>query len=227
MEIKISKDCSLNLEKLIATRMLINANSGGGKSWAIRRLLEQSHGQVQQIVIDLEGEFSTLREKFDYLLVGKEGEIPANIRTAELLAKRLLELNVSTIIDLSELKKAERITFVKRFLDSLIDSPKNLWHPVLILIDEAHHFCLSEDTEILTQAGWKKYNEIRTGELAISFSKEKDEFELKPIKDILIREHNGELNHLYNEDSLDCLVTDDHRVLCSTRTTTKNRKGEF
>src|SRR3990167_6482217 len=138
--IKISKDCEINLEKLIATRMLINANSGGGKSWAIRRLLEQSHGQVQQILIDLEGEFSTLREKFDYLLVGKEGEIPVNIRTAELLAKRLLELNVSTIIDLSEMKKAERITFVKRFLDSLIDSPKSLWHPALILIDEAHHF---------------------------------------------------------------------------------------
>lgn len=139
--IKLSKDCNLNLEKLIATRMLINANSGGGKSWAIRRLLEQSHGQVQQIVIDLEGEFSTLRERFDYLLVGKDGEIPANIRTAELLAKRLLELNVSTIIDLSELRQAERITFVKRFLDSLIHAPKELWHPCLIIVDEAHHFC--------------------------------------------------------------------------------------
>ena len=138
--IKISEDCKLNLEKLIATRMLINANSGGGKSWTIRRLLEQSYGQIQQIIIDLEGEFSTLREKFDYLLVGRDGEIPANIRTAELLARRLLELNVSTIIDLSELKKPERMTFVKRFLDSLIDSPRNLWHPVLILLDEAHNF---------------------------------------------------------------------------------------
>lgn len=139
--IKLSQDCQIDLKKLIATRMLINANSGGGKSWAIRRLLEQSHGQVQQIVIDLEGEFSTLREKYDYLLVGKDGEIPANIRTAELLAKRLLELNVSTIIDLSELKQAERITFVKRFLDSLIHAPKELWHPALIVVDEAHHFC--------------------------------------------------------------------------------------
>src|SRR3990167_5077011 len=141
MEIKISEDCSLNLEKLIATRMLINANSGGGKSWSIRRLLEQSHGQVQQIVIDLEGEFATLREKYDYLLVGQGGEIPISIRTAELLARKLLELNVSTILDLSELKHPERITFVKRFLDSLINSPKELWHPVLVIVDEAHQFC--------------------------------------------------------------------------------------
>ena len=139
--INIGKGCELNLEKLIATRMLITANSGGGKSWAIRRILEQSHGKVQQIVIDLEGEFSTLREKYGYLLVGKDGEIPVSIRTAELLAKRLLELNVSTIIDLSELRHPERITFVKRFLDSLINSPKELWHPALIIVDEAHIFC--------------------------------------------------------------------------------------
>ncbi|KKL77829.1 hypothetical protein LCGC14_2030910, partial [marine sediment metagenome] len=114
------KDVNIDLIKLISTRLLIQANSGGGKSWLIRRLLEQTYGKVQQIVIDLEGEFSTLREEYDYLLVGKDGEIPANIQTAELLARKLLKLNVSTIIDLSELQKHERILFVKRFLDSLV-----------------------------------------------------------------------------------------------------------
>jgi len=140
-EIETNEDIGINLQNLIATRLLIQANAGGGKSWLIRRILEQSHGKVQQIVIDLEGEFSTLREKYDYLLVGADGEIPANIRTAELLAKRLMELRVSTIIDLSELKHHERILFVKRFLDALINLPKKLWRPCLFLIDEAHQFC--------------------------------------------------------------------------------------
>lgn len=134
-------EVNIDLSKLISTRLLIQANSGGGKSWLIRRLLEQSYGKVQQLVIDLEGEFSTLREKYDYLLVGKDGEIPANIQTAELLAIKLLKLNVSTIIDLSELKHHERITFVKRFLDSLISAPRELWHTCLIIVDEAHQFC--------------------------------------------------------------------------------------
>ncbi len=132
---------NIDLQKLISTRLLIQANSGGGKSWLIRRLLEQTHGKVQQIVLDLEGEFSTLREEYDYLLVGKDGEIPANIQTAELLAIKLLKLNVSTIIDLSELKHHERITFVKRFLDSLVNAPRNLWHTCLVIVDEAHQFC--------------------------------------------------------------------------------------
>ena len=135
------KDVKIDLPKLISTRLLIQANSGGGKSWLIRRLLEQSHGQVQQIVLDLEGEFTTLRDKYDYLLVGKDGEIPTNIQTSELLARKLLELNISTIVDLSELKHHERILFVKRFLDSLINAPRNLWHPCLVVVDEAHQFC--------------------------------------------------------------------------------------
>jgi len=135
-----SKNLYLDLNNLIATRLLIQANSGGGKSWLLRRLLEESHNKVQHIIIDLEGEFGSLREKFDYLLVGKEGEIPASIKTAELLAKRLLKLNVSTIVDLSELKHYERKLFVKRFLDSLINAPKKLWHPLLVVVDEAHQF---------------------------------------------------------------------------------------
>ncbi len=124
-----NKNAEIDITKLVSTRMLIQANSGGGKSWLIRRLLEQSYGKLQQIVIDLKGEFSTLSEKYDYLLVRKDGEISANIQTAELLAIKLLKLNVSAIIDLSELNKHERTLFVKRFLDSLIDAPRELWHP--------------------------------------------------------------------------------------------------
>ena len=131
----------VDLKNLVSTRLLIQANSGGGKSWLLRRILEQSHGKVQQIVLDIEGEFSTLREEFDYLLAGRDGDIPVNIRTAELLARKLLELNVSTIVDVSELKKHERILFVKRFLDSLIDAPRKLWHPCIVVVDEAHQFC--------------------------------------------------------------------------------------
>ena len=136
-----NESITIDLARLIATRLLIQANSGAGKSWAIRRILEQTYGKVQQIVIDLEGEFSTLREKYDYLLVGKDGEIPANIQTAELLAIKLLKLNVSTIIDLSELQKHERVLFVKRFLDSLVNASRELWHTCLIIVDEAHQFC--------------------------------------------------------------------------------------
>jgi len=140
-KIKLNNKDGIDLTKLIDSRLLVQANSGGGKSWLIRRLLEQSHGKVQQIVIDLEGEFSTLREKYDYILAGKGGDVPAETRSAGLLAHKVLELNVSAIVDLYELKAHDRKRFVKLFLDALVNAPKKLWKPCLIILDEAHVFC--------------------------------------------------------------------------------------
>lgn len=136
-----STSIGFDLPTLIETRLLVQANSGGGKSWAIRRLLEQSHGQVQQIVIDLEGEFSTLRPKFDYVIAGKGGDTAAHPSSAKLLAKKLMEMQVSAICDIYELKAHDRIRFVRLFLESLLSLPKKLYHPVLVVLDEAHQFC--------------------------------------------------------------------------------------
>src|SRR5260221_14101718 len=138
--IYLSQSVSIDLPTLLDTRLLVQANSGGGKSWLLRRLLEQSHGKVQQIVIDLEGEFSTLREKYDYILAAKEGDTAAEPHSAALLARRLLELNVSAIIDLYELSHQERKRFVRLFLSAMINAPKSLWHPCLVIVDEAHVF---------------------------------------------------------------------------------------
>lgn len=139
--VKGKEPVQIDLNSLLRTRVLIQANSGGGKSYLIRKILEETHGKVQHIVLDLEGEFSTLREKFDYLLVGVGGDIPIDVKSAELLAKKLLALQVSTIVDLYELKKHERILFVKLFLDSMMNAKKELWHPVLVIVDEAHVLC--------------------------------------------------------------------------------------
>lgn len=138
---KFNIGIDISIELLIKSRLLIQANSGGGKSYAIRKLLEETNGMVQQIVLDLEGEFSSLREKCDFLLFGNDADYPVHIKYADKIAKTLLELNVSAIVDLYELKHHERITFVKRFLDAMINAPKELWHPCLIIIDEAHLFC--------------------------------------------------------------------------------------
>lgn len=139
-KIFLNKETAIDLPKLIESRLLVQANSGGGKSWLLRRILEQSHGKVQQIIIDPEGEFSTLREKYDYIYVGKDGDLEASTKSATLLARKLLEFNTSAIIDLYELHPQERKHFVKLFLDSMINSPKELHHPVLVVIDEAHMF---------------------------------------------------------------------------------------
>jgi hypothetical protein len=129
-----------DLDILLTTRALVQANSGGGKSYLLRRLCEQLFGKVQVIIIDPEGEFSTLREKHGYVLVGKGGETPADPRSAALVAEKLLELNASAVCDIYELKAEARHRWVKAFLDALVNARKELWHPCIVVVDEAHVF---------------------------------------------------------------------------------------
>ena len=111
------KSVDLLVNRFIETRGLIQANSGAGKSYTIRRIAEQSFPHVQQMIMDVEGEFATLREKFPYVIAGKGGDCPADIRSAQLLARRLLELNTSAVIDISELKAHDRVLFIRRYFE--------------------------------------------------------------------------------------------------------------
>lgn len=140
MKIKLGTGVDIDLDKLIESRLLVQANSGGGKSWAIRRIVEQSFGKKQIIILDPEGEFGNLRSEFDFVYAGKGGDAPVESRSAALLAHRLLELKASTIVDLYELPPQERKHFVRLFCQAMVDAPKELWHDVLIIIDEAHVF---------------------------------------------------------------------------------------
>lgn len=133
-------DFEIDLPKLIKTKLLIQANSGGGKSFAIRKLVEEAYGFCQIIVIDPEGEFFTLRESFDFVLAAPNSkEAKADIHTAKLLATRLLELGANAIVDIYELGTQKQL-FVQRFLEALTHAPRELWHPLLVIIDEAHMF---------------------------------------------------------------------------------------
>ena len=49
--IALNDDVALDLATLIATRLLIQESGEGGKSLAIRRLLKQSHGSVQHLLL--------------------------------------------------------------------------------------------------------------------------------------------------------------------------------
>lgn len=141
------KEIEIDLPTLIDSRFLICANSGGGKSYAVRKLLEETNDKVMSIVLDVEGEFKTLREKYDYLLIGKGGDVEINMKSASLLPSKIMELNVSTIIDISDLQKQDRIRYVKAFLESLMQLPREFWKPCLIILDEAHLLCGQQEKQ--------------------------------------------------------------------------------
>lgn len=132
----------VHLPTLLETRMLIQGGSGSGKSHTCRKVAECIGTKEQQIIIDPEGEFFTLREKFPFVLVNKDGgDIPISVTYAEVIANKLMETRLSAIIDLSEFHLQEREYFVKKFLQALIRMPKELYHSAFVMLDEAQLFC--------------------------------------------------------------------------------------
>jgi hypothetical protein len=141
------QNIEIDLETFLKTRALIQAGSGAGKSWLLRRLAEQLFGKVQTIIIDREGEFASLREKYGFVLAGHDGDTPTDIRSARLLAEKFLELRASAVCDLYEAfrkKPRDRQAWVRGFLEGLMDAPKKFWRQLVVIVDEAHLFAPQE-----------------------------------------------------------------------------------
>lgn len=147
---------TLDLEALIGSHMGIVANAGGGKSGLIRRLLEQTHGQIQHIVLDGEDESYTLRQRYDYVIAGGQGgDTEAKPANAGALAIAALTHGFSLICQLNDLGHVGAGEFVANFLEAMISAPQELWHPVLVVIDEAQRFD-PDAIRMLTERGRKR-----------------------------------------------------------------------
>lgn len=143
----------VDVEELLATRLLVQGNSGSGKSHLLRRLLEQTAGLVQQVVIDPEGDFTSLADAFDHIVIDGAAH---SVREIEALAGRVRQHRVSVVLALDELEVEQQIRCAALFLTALFDAPREHWYPVLVVVDEAQMFApaaageLAEDTRRMT-----------------------------------------------------------------------------
>ncbi len=139
---------TLDIEELLATRLLVQGNSGSGKSHLLRRLLEQSAQWVQQVIIDPEGDFVTLSDRFGHVVV--DGE-----RTeAELagIANRIRQHRVSCVLTLEGLDIEQQMRAAAAFLNGMFDADREYWYPVLVVVDEAQMFAPSVGGDVSEDA---------------------------------------------------------------------------
>ena len=136
----------IDLERLLETRLFVCAGPGGGKSHTLRRILEQTHDRIQQIVIDPEGELVTLADKFDYLVLAADSaETPLRAATAGDLAQQLWRSGHSAILCLEAMEVEQMQAFVGAFLKGLMATRKEHWHPLLLACDEGQIFAPQQD----------------------------------------------------------------------------------
>jgi len=128
---------TLDLEELLSTRLLVQGNSGSGKSHLLRRLLEQSAPWVQQVVIDPEGDFITLAERFGHLVIDAADHSEAALSRA---ADRARRHRVSVVLNLDSVEVEAQLRCAAAFLNGLFDADRDLWSPVMVVVDEAQLF---------------------------------------------------------------------------------------
>ena len=149
------QEISVDLEELLATRLLVQGNSGSGKSHLLRRILEECAGLVQQVVIDPEGDFASLADHFGHVVIDAAAYSAPEI---EALARRVRQHRASVVLALDELEVEQQIRCAAMFLTALFDAPRDYWFPALVVVDEAQMFApsaageMSDDTRRLTLA---------------------------------------------------------------------------
>ncbi|WP_292461411.1 DUF87 domain-containing protein [Mesorhizobium sp.] len=137
----------IDLAKLIDGRLLIQGNSGAGKSMLLRRIFEKAFGRVQQLLIDPDGEFSTLKEHFDVAVLTAADIARVGGAT---FALHLREHRYSAVLDLSDATSEDRLDIVADLAEGLLSAPEEFWHPLLVLADEAQTLAPHYDTGDVT-----------------------------------------------------------------------------
>jgi hypothetical protein len=140
----------LKIKDVVASRTYIASETRFGKSHTARRvveeILENWVGQIGVIIVDPEGEYASLREKYPVLIIGRD--VPIQVETptllastAEFMAQQILETGTSVIIDLSVVEDVESgKDYVDKFLRRFFHLQTTAKKPYLVLWEEIEDF---------------------------------------------------------------------------------------
>lgn len=138
----------LDLAGAMSTRLLLTAGSRQGKSSLLRLIAEGLLVQgIQIIVLDVEGEFATLREVGDVLVLGGDhGEAPLHVSMAPKVAELLATSTTSAVLDLLTMTPQDRDAFVAELMRWWTYMDRAMWRGQRVLL-------FDEVQELAPQAG--------------------------------------------------------------------------
>jgi hypothetical protein len=147
MKLRLADDLSLPLDVVTQT-IVVLAKRRVGKSYTMRRLVEQLMKANQQVVlVDPKGDQWGLRSAANgkdpglsiVILGGERGDVPLEAGAGEVVAKLVVEERVSALLDLSLFRKHEVATFMTGFMEALyrLKAREIYRTPMMLVIDEA------------------------------------------------------------------------------------------
>ncbi|MDD3933102.1 MAG: DUF87 domain-containing protein [Methanoculleus sp.] len=158
MELAIGKagdrEIAVDAQELVTGRTCLIAQSGAGKSWGIAVLCERLlEARIGFCLIDTEGEYFSLKDRFPLLRIGSGDGCDAEIGRANIreLLENAICSRTAVIFDVSETDMREEVT---KLAEILYDLESRLKQPFLLIVEEADKFIPQAGTSI------KKIEEI-------------------------------------------------------------------
>jgi hypothetical protein len=134
------KDFSLDAQELVTGRTCIIAQSGAGKSWAIAVICERlCRSGIGFCIIDTEGEYFSLKEKYHLLWLGSDEHADLDIDTVNIrdVMSKAIRNNTAVIFDVSETEMRERVS---ELAHALYEIESEIRLPYLLIVEEADKF---------------------------------------------------------------------------------------
>lgn len=205
----------LQTQTLVGRSIAVLGITGSGKTNTAAVLIEELlSNDLPLTIVDIEGEYWGLKERFEILVAGRSehAELEIGPENAGKLAEISVKRGISVILDLSDFTQEESYEFLLEYFKSLWTTSSVTRQPYQIVLEEAHEFCMTDDTEILTPNGWARWNEVSPGDQVVGFEPTTGTYSNETIGCITSRKYEGEMVALQTK-SLDCLVTPDHHVV--------------
>ena len=143
LSIDSSNKFELQTQTLVGRSVAVLGITGSGKTNTAAVLIEEllSNG-LPLTIVDIEGEYWGLKEKFEILVAGRSehAELAIGSENAAKLADISVRRGISVILDLSDFTQNEAYEFLVEYFEGLWDASSFTKQPYQIVLEEAHEF---------------------------------------------------------------------------------------
>jgi len=141
--LEISDDLQLRLEDVVGKFIAILGIRGSGKTNTAAVLLEELlKYNFPLTIVDIDGEYWGLKEKYELLVVGKSEnvDVEIDVEHAEQIAEISLSKNVPVILDVSGFLYEDTYKLLLNYFKRIWDLAGKYRKPYEIVLEEAHEF---------------------------------------------------------------------------------------
>lgn len=164
----VSRFFNVSIDDYQATgeRDAILASSGMGKSYLTGVIAEETLENGGLLcVIDPEGEYFTMAERYPMLIIGGErAMLPLQEEAIDLYIQTMLETNLSLVFDLSEYLDHEQQELYAQIADSLFHQETTYRRKVRVIVEEAQIYAPQRMASAGAAKGKKKWDPVNASQ---------------------------------------------------------------